>query len=212
MARSCERSTDRFKLRALSRSERSDAAIRALGATPVRGELGSVRSGRDCRQRSRHSLRGVREAVGHARAVLERERRRDTRQLLQAARQAGAQRFIHIGTEAALFHGQHMRDIDERYPVPGAHAVPLLRDEGGGGEAGARCERAGLRDAVDPPALRVGAGRSDDPARAGSDGAQRTLRLDRSRPRADLDHAHREPGPRQSSSRSSAARAATRTS
>ena len=34
--------TDRFTLRALSRSEGSDATIRALGATPVRGELGAV--------------------------------------------------------------------------------------------------------------------------------------------------------------------------
>ena len=50
-----------------------------------------------------------------------------TRQLLQAARAAGARRFIHIGTEAALFHGQHMRDIDERYPYP-AH-TPFLYSE-----------------------------------------------------------------------------------
>ena len=33
---------DRFELRALSRSDSSDATIRALGATPVRGELGSI--------------------------------------------------------------------------------------------------------------------------------------------------------------------------
>ena len=52
-----------------------------------------------------------------------------TRQLLQAARQAGARRFIHIGTEAALFHGQHMRDIDERYPYP-AYTPFLIPDEG----------------------------------------------------------------------------------
>jgi nucleoside-diphosphate-sugar epimerase len=47
-----------------------------------------------------------------------------TRQLLEVARRAGVQRFIHIGTEAALFHGQNMRDIDERYPYP-AH-TPFL--------------------------------------------------------------------------------------
>jgi nucleoside-diphosphate-sugar epimerase len=41
-----------------------------------------------------------------------------TQQLLQAARTAGVKRFIHIGTEAALFYGQHMRDIDESYPYP----------------------------------------------------------------------------------------------
>jgi nucleoside-diphosphate-sugar epimerase len=41
-----------------------------------------------------------------------------TRQLLDVANRAGVQRFIHIGTEAALFHGQDMRDVDERYPYP----------------------------------------------------------------------------------------------
>jgi nucleoside-diphosphate-sugar epimerase len=37
---------------------------------------------------------------------------------VHAARDAGVKRFIHIGTEAALFYGQHMRDIDESYPYP----------------------------------------------------------------------------------------------
>jgi nucleoside-diphosphate-sugar epimerase len=32
----------RYELHALSRSEASDAAIRRLGATPVRGELGAI--------------------------------------------------------------------------------------------------------------------------------------------------------------------------
>ena len=116
----------RFALLALSRSERSDAAIRALGATPVRGELGSVAT---------ETIAGC-EAVIHCAAFVKQWGTREhfwnanvegTRQLLQAARQAGAQRFIHIGTEAALFHGQHMRDIDEQYPYP-AH-TPFLYSE-----------------------------------------------------------------------------------
>jgi nucleoside-diphosphate-sugar epimerase len=116
----------RLTLRALSRSEGSDAAIRAAGATPVRGELGSV---------APESIAGS-EAVIHCAAFVKQWGTREqfwsanvegTRQLLQAARQAGVKRFIHIGTEAALFHGQHMRDIDERYPYP-AH-TPFLYSE-----------------------------------------------------------------------------------
>jgi nucleoside-diphosphate-sugar epimerase len=108
---------DRFTIRALSRSESSDAAIRARGATPIRGELGSVAA---------DAIAGS-EAVIHCAAFVKQWGTREqfwnanvegTRQLLQVARQAGARRFIHIGTEAALFHGQHMRDIDERYPYP----------------------------------------------------------------------------------------------
>jgi nucleoside-diphosphate-sugar epimerase len=117
---------DRFELRALSRSDSSDATIRALGATPVRGELGSVAA---------EAIAGS-EAVIHCAAFVKQWGTREqfwtanvegTRQLLQTARQAGTHRFIHIGTEAALFHGQHMRDIDERYPYP-AH-TPFLYSE-----------------------------------------------------------------------------------
>jgi nucleoside-diphosphate-sugar epimerase len=116
----------RYALLALSRSERSDAAIRELGATSVRGELGAV---------APEAIAGS-EAVIHCAAFVKQWGTREqfwnanvegTRQLLQVARQAGAQRFIHIGTEAALFHGQHMRDIDERYPYP-AH-TPFLYSE-----------------------------------------------------------------------------------
>lgn len=117
---------NRYTLLALSRSDRSDAVIRALGATPVRGELGSVAA---------EAMAGC-EAVIHCAAFVKQWGTREqfwnanvegTRQLLQVARQAGAQRFIHIGTEAALFHGQHMRDIDEQYPYP-AH-TPFLYSE-----------------------------------------------------------------------------------
>ena len=117
---------DRFTLRALSRSAGSDAAISALGATPIRGELGKITA---------DAIAGS-EAVVHCAAFVKQWGTREqfwnanvegTRQLLQVARQAGARRFIHIGTEAALFHGQHMRDIDERYPYP-AH-TPFLYSE-----------------------------------------------------------------------------------
>jgi nucleoside-diphosphate-sugar epimerase len=37
--------------------------------------------------------------------------------MLDAAKAAEVKRFIHIGTEAALFHGQHLRNADETYPL-----------------------------------------------------------------------------------------------
>src|ERR1044071_9222110 len=93
----------RYTLLALSRSERSDAAISATGATPVRGELGAVAA---------DAIAGS-EAVIHCAAYVKQWGTREqfwnanvegTRQLLKVAREAGARRFIHIGTEAALFH------------------------------------------------------------------------------------------------------------
>ena len=104
-------------VRAMSRSERSDEHLRALGATPMRSELGAVKL---------EHLAGC-EVVIHCAAFVKQWGTREhfwgtnvdgTAQLLQVARQAGITRFIHVGTEAALFHGQDMREIDETYPYP----------------------------------------------------------------------------------------------
>ena len=50
-------------------------------------------------------------------AVYEQLNVEGTRQLLDVAKKAGVKRFVHVGPEAALFHGQHMRGIDETYPL-----------------------------------------------------------------------------------------------
>ncbi|MBI1252656.1 MAG: NAD-dependent epimerase/dehydratase family protein [Alphaproteobacteria bacterium] len=101
---------------AMSRSERSDFAIRALGATPVRCDLQDVTS----------ALIGNAETILHCAAFVEAWGPPDawrrfnvdgTQRMLTAAKQAGARRFIHIGTEAALLKGQSLRDVDETYPL-----------------------------------------------------------------------------------------------
>ncbi|HET9909779.1 MAG TPA: NAD-dependent epimerase/dehydratase family protein [Anaerolineales bacterium] len=110
----------------MSRSNQSDDHIRSLGATPVRCELGAVRPEHlaDC------------EVVIHCAAFVKQCGTREefwktnvdgTAQLLEVARLAGVRRFIHVGTEAALFHGQHMRDMDETYPYP--DSTPFLYPE-----------------------------------------------------------------------------------
>lgn len=106
----------RHAITALSRSDKSDAALRALGATPVRGDLGAI---------TPEMLEGA-DAVIHAAAFVEAWgpwatyeaiNVAGTERLLTAAKSAGVRRFIHVGTEAALFYGQHMRDIDETCPL-----------------------------------------------------------------------------------------------
>ena len=102
---------------AMSRSERSDEGLRALNVTPVRCELGAVKS---------EHLTGC-EVIIHCAAFVKQWGTREefwktnvdgTAQLLEVAKQAGIRRLIHVGTEAALFYGQHMRDMDETYPYP----------------------------------------------------------------------------------------------
>ncbi len=104
------------QVRAMSRSENSDAKIRALGGEPVRCDLEDVTAA--------HA--GDAEIVLHCAAFVEQWGPRDawkrfnvdgTARMLAAAREAGVKRFIHIGTEAALMRGQHLRGVDETYPL-----------------------------------------------------------------------------------------------
>jgi nucleoside-diphosphate-sugar epimerase len=104
------------QVRAMSRREESDVALRAMGAEPVRCDLESITA----------------EHIGSATAVLHcaafvapwgpkdawyRDNVLGTRAVLAAALAAGAKRFIHIGTEAALVHGQDLVDADESCPL-----------------------------------------------------------------------------------------------
>ncbi len=117
---------DGHTIRAMSRSEKSDAAIRALGAEPVRCSLDDVTA---------EHLRPS-EIVVHSAAYVEAWGPKDawdriniggTKRMLEAARSASVHRFIHIGTEAALVHGQHLRGVDETYPLAFQSPYPYCR-------------------------------------------------------------------------------------
>lgn len=108
-------------VRAMSRSEKSDALIASRGGAPVRCDLEDVTA---------DHLRGV-DAVVHCAAFVEqwgpieawkRFNIDGTARMLKAAREAGAKRFIHISTESVLWRGQHLRGVDETYPrAPNSH-------------------------------------------------------------------------------------------
>lgn len=103
-------------VRAMSRSEKSDAAIRVLGGTPVRCDLENVTAANI----------GDAEAIVHCAAFVEQWGPRDawqrfnvdgTARMLAAAGEAGAGRFVHISSESVLWRGQHLRGVDETYPL-----------------------------------------------------------------------------------------------
>src|SRR5918911_2892909 len=109
---------DGFRVRALARSDRSAAAVEALGAEPARGDLDQVES-------MRAGAEGC-ELAFHAAAYVENWGTREdfergnvigTRNALEAARSAGVRRFVHVGTEAALLAGQPLHDADETAPL-----------------------------------------------------------------------------------------------
>jgi nucleoside-diphosphate-sugar epimerase len=104
------------RVRAMSRSERSDRAIIESGAEPVRCSLQDVAAAHI----------GDVEIVVHCAAFVDDWGPRDawyqgnvvgTQRVLAAAREAGARRFIHIGTEAAIVRGQDIDGADESYPL-----------------------------------------------------------------------------------------------
>jgi nucleoside-diphosphate-sugar epimerase len=107
-----------WDVRALARSERAAARVHALGAEAVAGDLGDVpalRTGAD----------GV-DAVLHCAAKaddwgdpeeFERINVRGTENVLAAAREAGARRVVHVGTEAALMAGQPLVGVNEDTPL-----------------------------------------------------------------------------------------------
>lgn len=110
----------------MARSETAAEKIRQVDAIPVHSDLQTV---------SETNLAGM-EVVIHAAAFVEPWGTRQqfweanvegTRRMLKAAKAAGVRRFIHIGTEAVLFCGQDMVDIDESYPYP--PTTPYLYSE-----------------------------------------------------------------------------------
>ncbi len=107
-------------VRALARSDKAADQVRVYGAAAVRGELGSV---------TPEMLVGA-DAVIHAAAYVEEWGTRaqfwqgnvvGTRNMLEAAHAAGVRRFIHVGTEAALFAGKDLVNVDESAPYPPHH-------------------------------------------------------------------------------------------
>jgi hypothetical protein len=131
----------RHTLTAMSRSEASDAKIRAAGATPVRCTLDDVTAAQ---------MQGA-DAGVHCAAYVEewgpwsdywRINVDGTKRMLAAAKEAGVKRFVHIGTEAALFYGQDMRNVDETTPLALNSPFPYSRTK-------AHAEKA-VREANDP--------------------------------------------------------------
>jgi nucleoside-diphosphate-sugar epimerase len=110
---------DGHPVTALARSEGSAARVGSLGASAHRADLSSPGE-------LERGLRGV-EVVFHCAAVVGshvdpdeamRVNVEGTRNIVEAARDAGVRRFVHLSTESVLIDGRPLDGIDESYPVP----------------------------------------------------------------------------------------------
>ena len=111
---------------AMSRSDTSDKVIETLGAKPVRCALNDIKQA---------EFDGI-DYVIHCAAFVEQWgpyetfydfNVKGTQDLLTKANAAGVKRFIHIGTEASIFYGQHMRNVDETEPLAIDSPFPYSR-------------------------------------------------------------------------------------
>ncbi|MDP9293852.1 MAG: NAD-dependent epimerase/dehydratase family protein [Actinomycetota bacterium] len=121
---------DGWSVRGLARSDVAAAAVQGLGAEPVRGDLDDL-----------HALAvGVRgaDACFHAAAKVadfgewadfRRINIDGTRNVMRACREAGVPRAVHVGTEAALLHGQALVHADETYPLAFRSRAPFSRSK-----------------------------------------------------------------------------------
>ena len=131
--------TDGRPVRALARSEAAAERVAALGAEPVRGDIGDRTSLTD-------AASGC-DVAFHLAAHLgewgpweefERGNVEGTRNVLEACAEAGVRRFVHCGTEAALMAGEPLVNVDESaplrpnsrapYPATKARAEQAVRD------------------------------------------------------------------------------------
>jgi nucleoside-diphosphate-sugar epimerase len=106
------------RVRALARSDAAASKVEGAGAEAVRGDLDDVQALRD-------GAAGCEQAF-HAAARLgewgpweefERINVQGTRNTVDACREAGVRRFVHVGTEAAVIAGEPLHDADESVPL-----------------------------------------------------------------------------------------------
>ena len=105
-------------MRALARSERAAERVLALGAEPMTGDLDdrdSLRAGAEGCEVAFHAAAKV-EDWGDP-ADFERLNVRGTQNVIDACRDAGVRRLVHVGTEAALMAGQPLVNVDEEAPL-----------------------------------------------------------------------------------------------
>ena len=107
-----------WTVNALARSEKSANAVRTLGATAVKGDLDDVAAmtaGAEGSDVAFHCAANLGEWGNPA--DFERVNVTGTANAVQAAKEAGVARFVHVGTEAALMHGEPLVNVDETVPL-----------------------------------------------------------------------------------------------
>jgi nucleoside-diphosphate-sugar epimerase len=146
-------------VRALTRSERSAAAVERLGAEAVPGDLAD-------RESMARGAAGCDVAFHLAAHVadwgpweeFERANVEGTRNALAACERARVARFVHCGTEAALMAGQPLVGVDETAPLRPDSKAPYAATKARAEQAVRDANRSGFETVVLRPRFVWGAG------------------------------------------------------
>ena len=106
------------RVRALARSAQASERVRGHGAEPAQGDLidaASMRAGAEGCELAFHAAAML--GDWGSREDFERGNVQGTANALQACREAGVRRFVHVGTEAALLAGRPLVRVDETAPL-----------------------------------------------------------------------------------------------
>lgn len=113
------------EVRALARSDAAAEKVRAHGAEPVPGELGdraALRAGAEGCELAFHAAATLGDSGSPA--EFERGNVTGTENVLAACADAGVRRLVHVSTEAVLFAGRPLVQVDETAPLqPGSPAL-----------------------------------------------------------------------------------------
>jgi nucleoside-diphosphate-sugar epimerase len=150
---------DGGRVRALTRSDRSAAAVEQRGAEAVRGDLAD-------RAAIAEGAAGCDVAFHLAAHVadwgpwedFERGNVEGTRNVLAACAEAGVRRFVHCGTEAALMAGEPLVQVDESAPLRPDSKAPYPATKAKGEQAVRDANRDGFETVVLRPRFVWGAG------------------------------------------------------
>src|SRR4051794_14604318 len=107
-----------WDVRALARSDRSEATVKGLGAEPVRGDIsnaGAIIAGAEGCTVTFHAAAHV--GDWGPRDDFIRDNVTGTQNALSGSAAAGVRRFVHVGTEAALLAGEPLVNVDESAPL-----------------------------------------------------------------------------------------------
>jgi len=107
------------RVKALARSEASVAVVRALGAEPVMGDMldkSALLAGMQGADYMLHLAADTDHGLATGRQL--HTNQNGTRNVFEAAREAGVKRALHLSSEAVLLTGAPLVNADESMPIP----------------------------------------------------------------------------------------------